>query len=106
MHWTGIDRAVGRGPTLQSPVPVEILRGIGGEFGAATGRAEMEGLAAVAETVLHDRGIDRHAANGIAGNGFVTSVMMLVPTRNLRLRVCVLCVIHPMLLKYIPHGGI
>ena len=43
----------------------EIFCGIGGEFGAAAGRAEMEGLALVLEAVLRRRRINRHAADRI-----------------------------------------
>ncbi len=45
---------------------LQIFPGIGDEFGAAAGRAEVEGFAAMVETMLRRRWIDAHAANGIA----------------------------------------
>jgi len=69
MHWAGVDRAGGHfriGRLVLFVFLGEIFCGIGGEFGAAAGRAEMECLAVVLEAVLGCRGINRHATDGIA----------------------------------------
>ncbi len=76
MHRAGIDRARGSGRAFLRLVLVEVFRGVSGEFGAAAGAAEMEGLAAIVEAMLRGLGIDRHAANGIAHGGRVMPVMM------------------------------
>ena len=57
---------------------VEILFGVGGEFGSAAGRAEMKGFAACVEPVLAGRGIDGHAADGIAHARRAAAVMLIV----------------------------
>ena len=62
---SGRCRSCLRGRRLSALVLVEIGRGVGGEFGAAAGRAEMIGVAAIVEAVLAGRGIDGHAADGI-----------------------------------------
>ena len=65
MHRAGVDRALGHGG-FRLAVFLKPGNGIGGEFCPAAGRAEMKGLAAVVEAVLAGRGIDGHAADGVA----------------------------------------
>jgi hypothetical protein len=64
MHGTGVYGASWR--FRRRFVFVEIFGGIRCELGAATGRTEVEGLAAMVEVMLRGRGIDAHAADGIA----------------------------------------
>ncbi len=65
MHRAGVDRAF-RHRRFRPLVLFQIGEGVGGEFGSAAGGAEMEGFAVVIEAVLAGRGIDRHAADGVA----------------------------------------
>ncbi|MEH2603670.1 hypothetical protein V1277_003047 [Bradyrhizobium sp. AZCC 1588] len=76
VHRAGVDRALRHG-CLRPLVLLEISDGIGGEFGAAAGRAEMKGLAVMVEAVLAGRGVDGHAADGIA-HGCRTGGLMAV----------------------------
>lgn len=64
MHRAGIDRAFGHGG-LRPALFLQIADGIGRKLGAATGRAEMEGLAAIVEAVLAGRRVDLHAADRV-----------------------------------------
>jgi hypothetical protein len=59
---------------------VEIFFRVGGEFGSAARRAEMKGFAAVVEAVPAGRGVDGHAANGVAhlSVGVAVSVMVMM----------------------------
>ena len=68
MHRAGVDRAFRYGG-FRGLLLRDRPCGIGGEFGSAAGRAEMKGFAAVVEAMLAGRGIDRHAADGIAHRG-------------------------------------
>ena len=77
MHRAGVDRAFRHGG-LRPAVFLEIGVGIGGEFGAAAGRAEMKGLAAVIEAVLAGRGIHGHAADGVAHGCSGVGVMIVM----------------------------
>ena len=77
MHRAGVDRAFRHGG-FRPAVFLEISDGIGGEFGPATGRAEMEGLAAVVEAVLAGRGIHGHAADGVAHGRCTVGVMIVL----------------------------
>jgi hypothetical protein len=52
MHRAGVDPAGGNVGLGRGSGFVEICAGVGGEFGAATGRAEMKGLALVSEAML------------------------------------------------------
>ncbi|GAA0006386.1 hypothetical protein BRDID11002_63900 [Bradyrhizobium diazoefficiens] len=79
VHRAGVDRAR-RHLRLARLLLGEVFCGIGGEFGAASGRAEMEGLAVMVEPVLRGRGVDRHAADGVEdfrrGVALVMGMMM------------------------------
>src|SRR6185436_14973065 len=77
MHRAGVDRAFRYGG-FRLAVLFQIGDGIGGEFGAAAGRAEMEGLAAIVEAVLAGRGIDAHAADGVADGRSGMGVMIVM----------------------------
>jgi hypothetical protein len=75
MHRTGVDGACGqRGFRLGL---VEIFGRIGREFGAAAGRAEMEGLAMMLEAVLRGHRVDAHAADWIKRLGGGSVGMMV-----------------------------
>ena len=77
MHRAGVDRAFGYGG-FRPAVFLEISDGVGGEFGAAAGRAEMEGLAAIVEAVLAGRGVHGHAADGVANGCGGVGVMIVM----------------------------
>jgi hypothetical protein len=63
VHRAGVDRAGRR--FRRRLFRLEIFGRIGGEFGAAACRAEMEGLAVMVEAVFGGRRVDDHAADGI-----------------------------------------
>ena len=77
MHRAGVDRAFRHGG-LRLAVFLEISDGIGGEFGAAAGRAEMKGLAAIVEAVLAGRGVHGHPADGVANGRGGVGVMIVM----------------------------
>ncbi len=77
MHRAGVDGAF-RHRGLRPAALFQIGDGIGGEFGTAAGRAEMEGRAAVVEAVLAGRGVDAHAADGIADGCSGVGVMIVL----------------------------
>ena len=62
MHRAGVDRAFDDRLRLAL---AEIFLRVGGEFGAAAGRAEIIGVAAMIGAVLGGVRIDRHAADRI-----------------------------------------
>ena len=77
MHRAGVDRAFRHGG-LRLAVFLEISDGIGGEFGSAAGRAEMEGLAAIIEAMLAGRGVHGHPADGVANGSGSVGVMIVM----------------------------
>src|SRR5581483_11257318 len=76
MHRAGVDGACGQ-RRLRLLWLVEIFCRICREFGATSGRAEMERFAVMLEAVLRRRRIDAHAADGIANLARTISVMMV-----------------------------
>ncbi len=74
MHRAGVDRTFRHGGFCR--LLLEIGLGIGGKFGFAAGRTEVESFATVVESVLAIGGIDHHAANGIAHRGIGLMPMM------------------------------
>src|ERR1019366_10051769 len=76
MHRAGVDRAL-RHLGFRLGL-VEILPGIGSEFGSAARRAEMKGLAAIVEPMPACRGVARHSADGVAQLGVAVSTMLTI----------------------------
>jgi hypothetical protein len=110
MHRAGVDRAF-RHRGFRPAVLFQIGDGIGGEFGAAAGRAEMEGLALVLETMLAGRGVHSHAANRIVHGRNGVGVMIVVAVVSVTVAATagtLLVFVHCLLrrLKHIPSGGI
>ena len=76
MHRAGIDRAFRR--LGLRPAVAEIGVGVGGEFGAAAGRAEVMGCAVMVVAMPGGGGIDRHAADGVADGGAAGGMVAVV----------------------------